>query len=300
MKKHLSVYLVLLLPPIFWAGNFVVGRAVADSTGPIGLAFSRWSLALLFVLPFILKPLWQYRSTIKKHLFGLCILGFLGVSCFNTFAYIALQETTATNAILLNSFIPIFILLISRVFIGEYISSIQWFGVLVSFLGVVSIITRLDADIIRNISINTGDLWMLLAALVWAFYSLLLKYLRPKELPQLLFLGVLIILGTLFLSPVFLLNPFDEEVISWTPMNIKAILYIAIFPSIIATLSWNFGMKKIGAAKGGQFIHLMPFVGAILAIVFLKETLQNYHIIGGSFIALGLWLSLSNKSITKK
>ena len=134
---------------------------------------------------------------------------------------------------------------------------------------------------------------MLIAALVWALYSILLKYLRPKELPQLVFLGMLIILGTLFLTPVFLLNPFNEEAIIWTPINLKAIFYIALFPSILATLSWNYGMSKIGAAKGGQFIHLMPFVGGILAIAFLGESLRLFHLIGGGFIALGLWLSLS-------
>ena len=169
------------------------------------------------------------------------------------------------------------------------------FGVFISLLGVISIISRLDTDILHNLSINKGDLWMLIAALVWALYSILLKYLRPKELPQLLFLGVLIILGVLFLLPVFLLNPFDEVAIDWTPLNLKAIFYIALFPSIIATLSWNFGINKIGAAKGGQFIHLMPFIGAILAIVFLGESLELFHLVGGSFIALGLWLSLSNK-----
>jgi len=169
------------------------------------------------------------------------------------------------------------------------------FGVFISLLGVISIISRLDLNIILNLSINQGDLWMLIAALDWASYSILLKYLRPKELPQLLFLGVLIILGILFLAPVFLLNPFNEEAIVWTPINLKAIFYIALFPSIIATLSWNFGMSKIGAAKGGQFIHLMPFVGAVLAIVFLDESLKLFHFVGGGFIALGLWLSLSNK-----
>lgn len=296
MNRGIFVYLVLLLPPMFWAGNFVVGRAVADSTGPLGLAFSRWSLSLLFLAPFIIKPFWQYRHIIKQHFLGLSILGLLGVSSFNTFAYIALQETTATNAILLNSFIPVFILVISGLFLKESISTKQWFGVFLSFLGVIAIISRLDIDVVRQLHINKGDLWMLIAALVWACYSILLKYLRPTELPQLLFLGVCVFLGLIFLTPVFLLNPFNENAIVWTPINLKAILYIALFPSIIATLSWNYGISKIGAAKGGQYIHLMPFFGAVLAIVFLGESLTHYHLVGACFIALGLWLSLYKKS----
>ena len=299
MNQNPIVYFIMLLPPIFWAGNFVVGRAVADTTGPLGLAYSRWSLALVFLLPFIIKPLWQNRVAIKRNILPLSVLGILGVSGFNTFAYIALQDTTATNAILLNSFIPIFILVISGLFLKETISKKQLLGVFVSLLGVISIISRLDVSLIQNLSVNKGDLWMLIAALVWASYSILLKYLRPKELPQLVFLGMLIILGTLFLTPVFLLNPFNEEAIVWTPINVKAIFYIALFPSIFATLSWNYGMSKIGAAKGGQFIHLMPFVGGILAIVFLGESLRLFHLIGGGFIALGLWLSLSKPKILR-
>lgn len=297
MHKGFLVYFILLLPPIFWAGNFVVGRAVADTTGPLGLAFSRWSLALLLIFPFIAKPLWQYKKLIKQHLLALSILGILGISAFNTLAYIALQETTATNAILLNSFIPIFILIISGLFLKEDISKKQLIGVFVSLLGVIAIISRLDLNIIHNLTINKGDLWMLIAALIWALYSILLKYLRPKELPQLLFLGILIIIGILFLTPVFYLNPFNEPPIIWSPSNIKAIIYIALFPSIIATLAWNYGMNTLGAAKGGQFIHLMPFVGAILAIVFLGESLELFHLIGAGFIALGLWLSLYNKQV---
>ncbi len=106
----------MLLPPLFWAGNFVVGRAVLDNATPIGLAFSRWLLALVFLSPFIVKPLWQQRDLIKKHFWAISLLAILSVAGFNTFAYIALQYTTATNATLLNSFIPIFILIISGFF----------------------------------------------------------------------------------------------------------------------------------------------------------------------------------------
>ena len=286
-------YIIMLLPPLFWAGNFVVGRAVLDNATPIGLAFSRWLLALVFLLPFILKPLWQQRDVIKKYFWELSLLAILSVAGFNTFAYIALQYTTATNATLLNSFIPIFILIISGLFFQESISSKQIIGVFVSLLGVVVILTRLDQAVIAQLSVNKGDLWMLVAALSWALYSLLLKYLRPKDLSAAPFLGILIIIGTIVLLPVLWIDPFNEPAIVWNNSMILAVVYIAIFPSIVANLAWNYGMKHIGAAKGGQFIHLMPFIGAILAILFLDETIQLFHLLSGAFIALGLWLSLS-------
>lgn len=286
----------MILPPLFWAGNFVVGRAIVSTQlAPITLSFWRWFLAMMILLPFVIKPLWQQRKVIKKHFWKIGFLAILSISSFNSLAYIALQYTTATNAILLNSFIPIFILVIMGFLLKEKTSHKLTFGVFVSLLGVFVILTRLDMDVIKSLTINKGDLWMLLAALVWALYSIFLKYLRPKEISSLLFLGVMVIIGTIVLIPLLLINPFNEAPIVWNDDMIKALAYIAIFPSILAYLSWNYGMQKLGAATGGQFIHLMPLFGALMAVVFLGESIQLYHLAGGACIALGLWLSISLK-----
>ena len=133
---------------------------------------------------------------------------------------------------------------------------------------------------------------MLLAALDWALYSILLKYLRPKDLKPMPFLGIMMIIGTLVLLPILLINPFNEQAITWNNEMIKALAYIVIFPSIISYLAWNYGMQKIGASIGGQYIHLMPLFGALMAVVFLGEKIQLYHVVGGISIACGLWLSI--------
>ena len=287
----------MILPPLFWAGNFVVGRAVvSNQVAPITLSFWRWLLATLILLPFAIKPMWQQRKIIKVHFWRICFLAVLSISGFNSLAYIALQYTTATNATLLNSFIPIFILIIMGLFFKEKISIKQILGVFVSLMGVLIILTRLDIDVIKNLTINKGDLWMLLAALDWALYSIFLKYLRPKEISPLPFLGVLVVIGTFFLIPLLLINPFNEMPIIWNEEMIKALAYIAIFPSIFAYLAWNYGMHKLGAAMGGQFIHLMPLFGAFMAVAFLGESIQLYHLLGGACIALGLWLSINLKA----
>lgn len=289
-------YLIMVLPPLFWAGNFVVGRAVVSAqVAPITLSFWRWLLATLILLPFVIRPMWQQREVIKAHFWRICFLAILSISAFNSLAYIALQYTSATNATLLNSFIPIFILVITGLFFKEKISNKQIFGVLVSLMGVFVILTRFDLGVIQNLSVNKGDLWMLVAALDWALYSIFLKYLRPEGLSPLPFLGIMVIIGTIVLIPVLLLNPFNEAPIVWNEGMIKALAYIAIFPSIFAYLAWNYGMQKLGAATGGQFIHLMPLIGALMAVVFLGESIQLYHLIGGVCIALGLWLSISLK-----
>lgn len=286
-------YLIMVLPPLFWAGNFVVGRAVVSSQiAPITLSFWRWLLAMLILLPFVLKPMWRQRKVIQTHFWKICLLAVLSISAFNSLAYIALQYTTATNATLLNSFIPIFILVIMGLFFKEKISKKQILGVLVSLAGVFVILTRLDLDIIKALSINKGDIWMLAAALDWALYSIFLKYLRPEGLSPLPFLGIMVMIGTLVLVPILLINPFNETPIVWNEGMIKALAYIAIFPSIFAYLAWNYGMQKLGAATGGQFIHLMPLFGALMAVVFLDESIHLYHLLGGACIALGLWLSI--------
>jgi len=292
MNKKYFPYLIMILPPLLWAGNFVVGRAVSDQHAPIGLSFWRWFLASSILLPFVVKPIWQQRQIIIKHFWKIFILAILSISSFNSLAYISLQYTTATNATLLNSFIPIFILIITGIVFKEKISNKQILGVLVSLIGVIVILTRLDQQVIAKLEINKGDLWMLLAALDWALYSILLKYLRPKDLKPMPFLGIMMIIGTIVLIPILAMNPFNEQPITWSQEMIKALAYIAIFPSIISYLAWNYGMQKIGASIGGQYIHLMPLFGALMAVIFLDEKIQLYHLIGGLSIAIGLWLSI--------
>jgi len=291
MKKYLP-YLIMLLPPLFWAGNFIVGKAVSNQHIPIGLSFWRWFLATLIFTPFVLKAIIKEKDIILKHFPKIVILSLLSISAFNSLAYISLQYTTALNATILNSFIPIFILIIVSLFFKEKISRYQVVGIFISLLGVFIILSRLDINIIKNITFNKGDLWMLLAALDWAMYSILLKYLRPTELKPMTFLGIMMILGTIFLIPLYLANPFNELMITLNKDVIYALAYIAIFPSIISYLAWNYGLQKIGVALGGQYIHLMPIFGALMAVLFLGEKIELYHILGGIGIGLGLWLSM--------
>lgn len=288
----------MLLPPLFWAGNFIVGKAVSNQHIPIGLSFWRWFLATLIFTPFVLKAIIKEKDIILKHLPKIIILSLLSISAFNSLAYISLQYTTALNATILNSFIPIFILIIVSLFFKEKISRYQVLGIFVSLLGVFIILSRLDINIIKNITFNKGDLWMLVAALDWAMYSILLKYLKPTELKPMTFLGIMMILGTIFLIPLYLTNPFNESMITLNKDVIYALAYIAIFPSIISYLAWNYGLQKIGAALGGQYIHLMPIFGALMAVVFLDEKIELYHILGGVGIALGLWLSMQKHKET--
>ncbi len=295
MKKHYLPYLLMLLPPLFWAGNFIAGKAVSDQHIPIGLSFWRWFFATLVFTPFALKSILKEYRVIRQNFFSITILALFSITAFNSLAYVSLQYTSATNATLLNSLIPIFILFIASVFFKEQIGKVQILGILLSLTGVLVILSKLNISTIINISFNRGDLWMLLAALDWALYSILLKKFRPKELSAISFLGVMMLIGTLFLLPLLYINPLNEPMIEWNSRVSFTLFYIAIFPSIISYLIWNYGMQKLGAPTGGQYIHLMPFFGALMAIIFLGEKIKSFHIVGAIFIGLGIWLSIKNK-----
>ncbi len=135
---------------------------------------------------------------------------------------------------------------------------------------------------------------MLLAALDWALYSILLKKFRPKELSAISFLGIMMLIGTLFLLPLLYINPLNESMIEWNKKVSLTLFYIAIFPSIVSYLIWNYGMQRLGAPTGGQYIHLMPFFGALMAVIFLGEKIKAFHIVGALFIGFGIWLSIKN------
>ncbi|MEJ1383545.1 MAG: DMT family transporter [Candidatus Sedimenticola sp. (ex Thyasira tokunagai)] len=286
-------YLMLSCSALFWSGNFVIGRAIATDIPPITFSYWRWSLALALILPFTVKSLITQWPIIRANLLPLIFLGLLGVSGFNTFVYLGLQETTATNALLINSFIPILIILLSRIIIGTPITPGRLAGILVSTIGVLLLVVQGSLENLLSLKINQGDLWILAASFIWAIYSIGLRR-RPADLPAQTFLLVTIIVGFLILSPIYWFNPLNEPIFSLNTGNLMAIGYVALFASIGAFLCWNQGVKIVGAGSAGQFIHLMPLFGTAMAIAFLGEQLYWFHVVGAVAIGTGILLSLKN------
>ena len=281
---------------LFWSGNFVLGRAIASEIEPITLAYWRWLIALCLFLPFGLQYLYQDWPVIRAHLRYLLLMSVLGVSCFNTFAYLGLQHTTATNALLINSFIPILIILLSRIKPGVPISPLKILGILVSSVGVVLLVVQGHWQNLLTLSFNQGDLWILGAAFTWAVYSIGLRW-RPTGLSSRAFLLFTMISGLMVLAPFYWINPFNEAPLVLNLHNSLAIFYVAAFASVGAFLLWNQGVKLVGAASAGQFIHLMPILGTLMAMIFLGERLYWFHFIGALAIASGILLSVrSSKS----
>lgn len=286
----MKIYILLIICVAFWSGNFVLGRFIRFELDPIELAFFRWFGVFIIFLPQIIKERKHIFKVLKNHFFYMFWVSVLGISCFNTFLYIGLQNTTATNALLINSSIPILIIIFSILILHVHISKLQILGVSISMFGVIFLALQGDFSNLINLTFNKGDIWVLASSLSWGLYSTLIK-LKPKGVRA--FLPTTVFLGTLVLGVVFFAKGFHISNILHVSQNAKfVILYTIIFTSIASFHLWHEGITKIGAEKTGQFTHLMPLFGIFLAYIFLGENLFLYQIFGFILIGFGIWLSL--------
>lgn len=281
---------IAALPPLFWAGNFVLGRALHAEIPPLALSFWRWSLALLILLPFSYRGLAHQWGALRANWGILSLLAVLGVTNYNTFAYIGLQTTTATNAVLLTSTTPVLILALSWVLLGQRVSAGQGLGMALSLAGVSVIVTEGDPARLAGVRLMTGDLWILAAGLDWALYSVCLRW-RPAALDPLVFLTATVAIGTLALAGLYGWDLWQGNRFDLTPVNLAALGYVALFPSVLAYVIWNRAVAELGANRTGQYIHLLPVFGALLAALLLGERWRWFHWGGVALIALGIWLS---------
>jgi len=285
---HPSPYLLLVLTTLFWSGNFVLGRAVHTVFTPFTLSFWRWAVALAILLPFVWASRREQGPLIRRHGPILLLLSILGVVNFNTFVYIGLQSTTATNALIMLSVTPVLIVALSFLLLRQTVTGWQALGILISLAGVLVIVGRGEVRALLARQFNPGDLWILAAVLSWALYSVCLRW-RPAELEPLNFQAVTMILGVIILAPLYGWDLAQGRTVAVNTATVGSILYLALFPSILAYIFWN--VAELGANRTGQFLHLMPAFGAVLSMVFLGERLYGFHAAGIALIALGIWLA---------
>jgi len=285
-----SPYLLLTLTSLFWAANWVVGRAMRNEIPPIAMGFWRWTIALAILLPFAAPELRRKWHVVRANWLTLTLLGCLGAVAFNTLVYVGLQYTAATNGVLFNSVSPVLIILLSWAVARERISKLQGCGVLLSLAGVVAIVARGDAASLAAFQFNLGDLWLITAMLLWAIYTIVLRR-RPLELSATGFLAAMLLLSLPFLLPFYLGEFFSRGGFALTQATVAALAYYSTFPSIVAYLFWNRGVAQVGPNKAGLFVHLMPLFGAVLAVIFLDENLYAYHYAGAILIFSGIWLT---------
>ncbi len=288
----MKYYIFLVLAVLFWSGNFIFGRLVSSSIEPMQLSFFRWFFVLILLLPYILLHHKNILSVFKKKYILIIIFGALGIAGFNTFLYYGLQTTTATNALLINSSTPIFIIVLSALIFRTTITKLQLSGVLLSTLGVIYLILKGDINHILELKFSVGDLWIIAACIDWALYTVMLKF-KPKELNAFEFLGLTAFIGTIILASIFFYQGYSFE-FSFLEKDevLYSLIYIVIFPSILSFYCWNISTMEVGVNKTGQFTHLMPIFGAVLAYIFLGEVLEFYHFVGIILIGTGIYLSM--------
>ena len=269
-------YLFAIGATAIWSGNFIVARGLSESIPPISLAFYRWLVAVIVFTPFAIKALVQEWAIIKKHIVYFSITSFLGITAFNTLIYFAGHTTTAMNLSLISITFPIFILLFSRILFKEFITIKKGIGITLVLSGVLFLITKGKLSTLLDISFNIGDVWMLLAAIIFAIYSLFLKN-KPKGLSIIALQFSTFILGLIFLLPFFL---WEQTIVHQSFLNqttIPAILYVGIFASLCAFVLWNKAIVVLGPSKAGMVYYTLPLFSGFLGYLFLHESIRMIH-----------------------
>ncbi len=293
-NKSLFVgYLFAVGATALWSGNFIVARGLNESIPPISLAFYRWLVAIIFLFPFTIKDLIKEWQDLKSHMVYLCITSILGVTTFNTLIYYAGQTTTAMNLSLIAITFPFFIILFSRVLYKEYLTVKKGIGIGMVLIGVAVLITKGNLSTLLNISFTIGDLWMLLASIIFAIYSLFLKN-KPEKISVKSLQISTFILGTLFLFPFFLWEQQGIVKPILTGTTIPAILYVGIFASLCAFILWNKSIIILGPSKAGMIYYSLPLFSGLLAFVFLNEYLTINHFFSMILILSGIIITNRN------
>jgi drug/metabolite transporter (DMT)-like permease len=282
-------YVLLSITALCWAGNAIVGRLAAGHIPPVTLAFLRWWLAFLIILPMAWKHLKRDWSTIRASLGMMIFLSLIGIAAFNTLQYWALEHTTALNTLLLQSAGPLFVAGWSLILFGIRLTLAQAAGILVSLTGVLVILLHGDLTAIAAIDFNKGDLIFTVALLIFGLYSAMA--LKRPQIHDLSFGAFTFGCGSACLIPALILELLWRPVMALNTTNLLSLFYVAVFPSTIAYLGFNRGMRLIGANRAAPFFHVVPVFGSVMAIVFLGERPQVFHFIGFALVLTGVFVA---------
>jgi drug/metabolite transporter (DMT)-like permease len=285
-----SPYALLVLAALFWGGNWVAGRALRDDVPPVALAFWRWVVAAVAFLPFTLGGVFRARATIRREWLRLVVFALLGVTAFNAMVYIGLSHTPAINGALINSAAPIFVFVTVWLAFGERASWLQMLGVCISLAGVATIVTRGDLAALVRLEIGRGDLLIIAAVYLWGIYSIMLRR-WPSSLSPTVFLAVIMIIGMVFLLPLYLWEHAAGRTVAVNAESIGGIVYLGLFASLGAYICWNRGVQAVGASRGSLFQHLIPVFTAIFAVLLIGERVQGFHLVGIALILFGIYLA---------
>ena len=294
-NKNYLAYLYLVLAIFCWSGNFIVGKfATLFEIPPLTLNVFRWISVWFILIPFTYKEIFKNLSYIKKNWLVISFMGVITISTFNSVVYFALNYTQVINAVLMLSAIPAATIVLSSLMKIEKTNIFQLIGLLVSIVGIGSIISNGDFQKIISLDFNKGDIWMLVCVITWSLYSTLLKKNKFK-FSQFTLIQLMVSVGILFLIPQFFYEKSIGLELNLDKNFFLILTYVAIFPAIAAYYFWQKGIELIGPNRASMFIQLMPLFSAIMAIIIFKEKFEMYHFVGAFFILSGIYLS--NKKV---
>ena len=290
-KPMLIGFACAIAATILWSGNFIVARGLSEVIAPLSLAFWRWVVAILVLLPFAIKPLLAQKSWLKENVGYLCIVSLLGVTLFNSLIYYAGQTSSAINLSLIAITFPIFILVLSRMFLNELIGWNKLAGIVLVATGILLLISKGQLSVLTELTFSQGDIWMLLASLIFAIYSMLLKR-KPAGISVSAFQLASFVLGLIFLLPFYLLELYFIPSKGVESSTVMSILYIGIFASLFAFILWNKAIAIIGAVNAGMVYYSLPIFSGILAIIILNEAVTSLHLYSTLFVLSGILLAV--------
>jgi len=283
--------ILIVLTMLLWAGNAIVGRIAPDANvPPLALNFWRWTLALVVLAPFAIRPILRQRALFAQHWRHWVVFGFVTVAGFNTAYYIGLKHTTVVQGTLISASLPAFVVVASRVFLGQPITGRQIAGIVLSLAGVAIIVARGDPRVLASLQLNIGDLWMLVATLMWTAQAILIR-LVPRGIDLIGFQVACFVPGLLLLAPFYLHETLSGQPMPVTQDAMALVGYAGIAASVIGFTCWNAGVLRVGAKTAGYLANLFPIFGAMLGILLLGEPFHWFHAAGAAATLAGIALA---------
>lgn len=286
----MKAYVFLVLTAVFYAGNLIVAKPVTSEIPPITLSFFRYAVAVLILLPIGYREWKENRALWKKEWKAILALSITGLILFNIFVYLALNYTTSINAGIVEGTGPIFTLLLTFLILGDRFTRKQMLGVFISLFGVFFVITNGSLEVIAGLEFNSGDLIMLLAMISWAFYSIFIKK-HMWKFPAYGSLLVMTVIALIIFIPLMTLETNEILSINWSWSIVLGLLYLGIFPSVVALLFYNKGIEAIGPSRASIFLNLIPVFTMLGAVIFLGEKLQPVQVAGAFFVIFGVLIT---------
>lgn len=293
-RRLYSGYALLVLALLMWAGNSIVGRLSAgEDIPPLALNFWRWTCASVFFVAFAGPAAWRQRRRILAAWKFIVPFSLLSIAGFNSVFYLALQKSTVLQVVLIQSVLPVLVLLLGFAFLREAISARQWLGIAFSVSGAALVILRGDPSILETVRLNEGDLWALGSVLLWAVQAFTIRW-KPRDIEIMPFMTSIAVIGVAAMAPFYLWETLTVAPMPVTGTSFLFVLYLGLMASFVGTSCWNEGTYRAGGAQAGYFGNLFPIFASALAILLLGETLRWYHAAAAAFVITGIWLATSH------